>query len=507
MIYSKTRTFNADTHTPVQLYLQLRHHYRNCCLLESNDYHSRQDSRSFIGFDPLVSIELKNSNFEIKKEGETVRVPVLLDSARSTKDSARNAMKFAENVPLDSARGTNDKPESSTQVGTEVKPSLTDQVQKLLNEYTFQHPEHNGFFGRMSFEFAHQDETHLTIESTPTDIPLLHLFLFRYVIVIDHFTNEGVLLENSFSTDFQDVSMETFMRLPAPSILPFETIGKESASFSDSEFSDLVKNGIHHCKRGDVFQLVLSNAFQQTYFGDDFHVYRQLRRTNPSPYLFYFDFESYRLFGSSPEAQTVVKNGKVEIHPIAGTVPKTGEESVDAQQLEFLKKDEKENAEHTMLVDLARNDLSRNCSKVLIEAYKEIQHFSHVIHLVSKVTGQTNSDETFKTVSQAFPAGTLSGTPKPRAMELIHQYEKNPRGFYGGAIGMLQPNGNANMAIVIRSILSKENQLHYQAGAGIVLDSDPERETQEVHHKLKAVREAIRKAHSFQSETEKTATS
>jgi anthranilate synthase component 1 len=236
-------------------------------------------------------------------------------------------------------------------------------------------------------------------------------------------------------------------------------------------------------------------------------VYRQLRRTNPSPYLFYFDFESYRLFGSSPEAQTVVKNGKVEIHPIAGTVPKTGEDEIDAEQLEFLKKDEKENAEHTMLVDLARNDLSRNCTDVQIEAYKEIQHFSHVIHLVSKVTGKCDSDDTFKTISQAFPAGTLSGTPKPRAMELIHDYEKQPRGFYGGAIGMLQPNGDSNMAIVIRSILSKENQLNYQAGAGIVLDSDPERETQEVHHKLRAVREAIRKAHSFQSETEKTTAS
>lgn len=477
MIYSKTRRFNADTHTPVQLYLQLRHHFRNCCLLESNDYHSRQDSRSFIGFDPLVSIELKDGQFEIKENGEIKTIPV-------------NESK--ENSALRQAQRT---------------VSLTDQVQNLLNEYTFEHPEYNGFFGRMSFEFTHQDETHITSESSQSDIPLLHLFLFRYVIVIDHFTNEGILLENSLSQDFKGLTMDSIMRLPAPSILPFETVGNETSSLSDLEFSNLVIKGIDHCKRGDVFQLVLSNAFQQTYFGDDFHVYRQLRRTNPSPYLFYFDFESYRLFGSSPEAQTVVKNGKVEIHPIAGTVPKTGEDEIDAEQLEFLKKDEKENAEHTMLVDLARNDLSRNCTDVQIEAYKEIQHFSHVIHLVSKVTGKCDSDDTFKTISQAFPAGTLSGTPKPRAMELIHDYEKQPRGFYGGAIGMLQPNGDANMAIVIRSILSKENQLNYQAGAGIVLDSDPERETQEVHHKLRAVREAIRKAHSFQSETEKTTAS
>ncbi|GAB5418236.1 MAG: hypothetical protein Crog4KO_16590 [Crocinitomicaceae bacterium] len=448
----------------------------------------------------------------------------------------------------------NEQFQIKTSNGTEIiavdtSKSLTDQVQQLLNEYTFEHQEHNGFFGRMSFEFAHADETHLGTAADPTistgsmsgviaadqveskaspfenlrgrassnssmstgsmsedtqsDIPLLHLFLFRHVIVIDHFTNEGILLENSFSQDFQEISMESLMRLPAPSILPFELIGTESSMFTDTEFSQNVEKGIAHCQRGDVFQLVLSNRFQQTYFGDDFHVYRQLRRTNPSPYLFYFDFESYRLFGSSPEAQTVVQNGKVEIHPIAGTVPKTGEDAVDAEQLEFLKKDEKENAEHTMLVDLARNDLSRNCTNVKIEAYKEIQHFSHVIHLVSKVTGDCDSNDTFKTVSQAFPAGTLSGTPKPRALELIHEYETQPRGFYGGAVGMIQPSGDANMAIVIRSILSKENQLHYQAGAGVVLDSDPDRETQEVHHKLRAVREAIRKANSYQSETEK----
>ena len=461
MIYSKNRSFNADTHTPVQLYLLLRHHYRNCCLLESNDYHSRQDSRSYIGFDPLVAIELQQDYFEVKEAGQTRKISL------------------------------------------DTSTSLTDQVQQLLNQYPFEHPENNGFFGRMSFEFTHQDETHLNLQLTSSDIPLLHMFLFRFVLVIDHFTNEGTLLENSFSTEFQNLSMSDLMRLPAPSILPFETIGNETASLSDLQFSELVKHGIDHCKRGDVFQLVLSNAFQQPYFGDDFHVYRQLRRTNPSPYLFYFDFESYRLFGSSPEAQTVIKNGTVEIHPIAGTVPKTGEDAEDARQLEFLIKDEKENAEHTMLVDLARNDLSRNCTNVKIEAYKEIQHFSHVIHLVSKVTGKCPPNETFRIISQAFPAGTLSGTPKPRAMELIHQYEQHPRGFYGGAIGMIQPNGDANTAIVIRSILSRENRLHYQAGAGIVLDSNPECETQEVHHKLRAVREAIRKAHSFQSETQK----
>ena len=459
-IHSKIHSFNADTFTPVQLYLQIRHHYRNCCLLESNDYHSRQDSRSFIGFEPLVSLEMNSQEFQIKTNGDLQSIPIQLSESLST------------------------------------------QVQNILNQYEFEKEEYNGFFGRMNFEFALPDETHISLQTVDTEIPFLHFFLFRYILIIDHFTNDGYLLENSLDGTFSNLNKADLLRLSAPSSLPFEVIGKETATFSDQAFSDLVKKGISHCKRGDVFQIVLSNRFEQAFFGDDFHIYRQLRRTNPSPYLFYFDFESYRLFGSSPEAQLVIQNGKAEIHPIAGTVPKTGDEKTDSEQLEFLRSDEKENAEHTMLVDLARNDLSRNCSNIQIEAYKEIQHFSHVIHLVSKVTGDLQSSESFRTVAQSFPAGTLSGTPKPKALELIHAYEQSPRTFYGGAIGMFQPNGNMNMAIVIRSILSMENTLHYRAGAGIVLDSNPMREVQEVHHKLKAVREAIRKAHQFQSQTE-----
>ncbi len=459
-IHSKIHSFNADTFTPVQLYLQIRHHYRNCCLLESNDYHSRQDSRSFIGFEPLVSLEMNSQEFQIKTNGDLQSIPIQLSESLST------------------------------------------QVQNILNQYEFEKEEYNGFFGRMSFEFALPDETHISLQTVDTEIPFLHFFLFRYILIIDHFTNDGYLLENSLDGTFNNLNIADLLRLSAPSSLPFEVIGKETATFSDQAFSDLVKKGISHCKRGDVFQIVLSNRFEQAFFGDDFHIYRQLRRTNPSPYLFYFDFESYRLFGSSPEAQLVIQNGKAEIHPIAGTVLKTGDEKTDSEQLEFLRSDEKENAEHTMLVDLARNDLSRNCSNIQIEAYKEIQHFSHVIHLVSKVTGDLQSSESFRTVAQSFPAGTLSGTPKPKALELIHHYEKKSRSFYGGAIGILQPNGNTNMAIVIRSILSKENTLNYQAGAGVVLDSQPEKETKEVHHKLRAVREAIRKAHQFQSQTE-----
>lgn len=461
MIYSQIRPFNADTYTPVQLYLQLRNHFRNCCLLESNEYHSRQDSRSYIGFDPILDIQLEEETFRIR-EGQTIQ-----------------------------------------SIHRDETIFLTEQVQQLLEAYPFENAEHNGFFGRISFEFSHSDETHLQGTSGASEIPLLHLFVFRYIVVIDHFTNEGFLLENSFDGAFSALTIEGIMQLPTPTQLPFEIIGTETASMTDDAFADAVKKGIEHCKRGDVFQLVLSNEFQQTYFGDDFLVYRQLRRTNPSPYLFYFDFESYRLFGSSPEAHLIVRNSTAEIHPIAGTVPRTGDTTIDAQQLAFLQSDAKENAEHTMLVDLARNDLSRNCTDVNVASYKEVQTFSHVFHLVSKVTGRLKHSKTFQAISESFPAGTLSGTPKSRALEIIHQYEQTPRDWYGGAIGLIQPNGDANTAIVIRSILSKENRLHYRAGAGIVLDSDPNREAQEVHHKLRAVRTAIQLAHAHQAATEK----
>lgn len=459
-IYSNIRSFNADTYTPVQLYLQIRNNFRNCCLLESNDYHSRKNSRSFIGFDPLVNFQLQE-NLIIKTESEEKSIPL------------------------------------------NTKSKITDQIQEILEEFQFEHTQYNGFFGRMSFEFTQADETHIQTDFSKQNLPLLHFFIFRYILVVDHFTNEGFLLENSITGTFSNLSIDDLVKYPSPSMLPFEDLGDEKAAFTDKEFQVLVQKGINHCEKGDVFQLVLSNAFERSFFGDDFHVYRQLRRTNPSPYLFYFDFESYRLFGSSPEAQMVIQNNRAEIHPIAGTVPKTGDLKFDQQQLEFLQSDEKENSEHTMLVDLARNDLSRNCDDVRIDSYKEVQHFSHVTHLVSKVSGALQTKKSFTTIAQSFPAGTLSGTPKPKALELIDTYEKDTRSFYGGAIGMLLPNGDSNLAIVIRSILSKNNTLRYQAGAGIVLDSDPKRECNEVHHKLRAVRQAIEKANQYQSQTEK----
>jgi anthranilate synthase component 1 len=276
--------------------------------------------------------------------------------------------------------------------------------------------------------------------------------------------------------------------------LPFETVGKEQSPISDNEFLQLVDTANNHILKGDVFQLVFSREFSVPYFGDDFQVYRELRTLNPSPYLFYADLETHRILGSSPEKQLQIRNGTAEINPIAGTVRKSGDDEIDKREIEHLITDVKENAEHTMLVDLARNDLSKYCSKVMVTSYKEVQHFSHVIHLVSKVMGEQGEESSLSVFNGTFPAGTLSGTPKPKALELIEKYEPGKRDYYGGAIGFINFNGDVNLAIIIRSIFSRNNILHYRAGAGIVMDSVPESELQEVENKLGAVRMAIQKA-------------
>ena len=227
-------------------------------------------------------------------------------------------------------------------------------------------------------------------------------------------------------------------------------------------------------------------------------MYRSLRSINPSPYLFYFDFGGFRIFGSSPETHCKVSNGRVSIDPIAGTTFRSGNEALDRQRTELLLADPKENAEHVMLVDLARNDLSRNAHDVQVDFYKEVQYYSHVIHLVSRVSGQINSGgSAVKTYIDTFPAGTLSGAPKVRAMELIGELEKHNRGAYGGCIGFIGLNGDLNQAITIRSFVSRGNVLYYQAGAGIVALSDEERELQEVGNKLGALDKAIRQAETL----------
>lgn len=455
-IHTQTYNFNADLHTAVGLYMGLRNHYRKPCLLEGNDYHSRADSASYIGLDPIVEFIVYNDTIRIDVGGQKTEQPIT------------------------------------------DKRKVTAQIKQIIDGYTFKNPSsNNAFLSYFSFEYAHFEETTVNVSKADLGLPKAHFILFKYLIVLDHFHDTGEILYNSFNGDLKpDSHFADILRRQSFTLLPFEAQGDEKTPVTESEFIELVNKSKEHIYRGDVFQLVVSRPFSQSFFGDDFQVYRQLRRLNPSPYLFYADMESYRLMGSSPETQIRLKDGKASIHPIAGTVRKTGNTAEDKRSTDALINDEKENAEHTMLVDLARNDLSKYCNNVSIESYKEVQNFSHVIHLVSKVTGDVEDTDALTLFNGTFPAGTLSGTPKPKALELIQKYETGTRDYYGGAIGFLGCDGTINLAIVIRSILSRNNELHYRAGAGVVLDSVPENELQEVNNKLGAVRRAIAAAGS-----------
>ena len=447
----------ADTFTPVSIYLKLRDKFPNSILLESSDYHGNENSFSFICCKPIAGIKVENENiFCFFPDGSV----------------------------------TDKKIDKTVSVSSELKSfgdsfDLNDSLDKAMN----------GLFGYIAYDAVRYFED-VKIKSEKKEqkkIPDIFYNLYEFVIAIDHFKDEITIYQYSYEGDSNGIEvLEAYISNKNFASYKFKSEGEEETNFTDEEFIDIIKKGKIHCKRGDVFQMVLSREFSQRFKGDDFNVYRALRSINPSPYLFYFDFGNFKLFGSSPEAQLIVKKNKATIHPIAGTFKRSGNDEADAELAEMLKLDAKENAEHVMLVDLARNDLSRNCTDVKVEKFREIQYYSHVIHLVSTVSGKLKSDvSTMKIVGDTFPAGTLSGAPKHKAMQLIDTYEKGNRSFYGGCIGFLGFDGTFNSAIMIRSFLSKNNTLFYQAGAGVVDSSNEESELNEVNNKLTALKKAI----------------
>jgi anthranilate synthase component I len=446
----------ADTLTPVNIYLKLRDVFAGSILLESSDYHGHENSLSFICCDPIASFLVKGDSLE-------TRFP----------DGKANRRKIVE-------RG-------------DVIHALEDfrnkfEVQGEKSKYV-----NCGLFGYMCYDAVEFFED-LTIKKTESNIPEVLYKLYRYVIVVDHFSNEMNLFEQRLGNDSNGGldKVEQLILSNRFSTYKFSVTNGEQSNFTDDEFLNVIEKGKEHCYRGDVFQIVLSRRFTAAFRGDEFNVYRALRSINPSPYLFYFDFGSFKLFGSSPEAQLQVNDGVANIFPIAGTFRRSGNDQEDADLAAKLAADEKENAEHVMLVDLARNDMSRNAEQVKVEVFKEIQFYSHVIHLVSKVTGKVKDDSSVvKLAADTFPAGTLSGAPKHMAMTLINKYENINRSFYGGAIGFLGFDGSFNHAIMIRTFLSHENKLIYQAGAGVVAKSSAQSELQEVNNKLTALRKAM----------------
>lgn len=457
-IKTVTKKLLADTLTPVNIYLKLRDVYAGSILLESSDYHGQENSLSMICCDPIASFQVTGKTIEMRyPDGEVSKKDI-----REHGELVSYLDEFCDSFE-------------------------TEQTQ--AKEFTG-----CGLFGYMAYD-AVQFFEDIPVKRSEDSIPEVLYKLYRYVIVVNHFTNELTVSINSYN-DYDDVAgilkIEQLIFSNRFSTYAFQSVDGESSNVTDAEYIRMVKKGIEHCQRGDVFQIVLSRRFSSGFKGDEFNVYRALRSINPSPYLFYFDYGNFKLFGSSPEAQLQVKGNEASIFPIAGTFKRTGNDQEDAQLAGTLAADEKENAEHIMLVDLARNDMSRNAVDVTVEVFKEIQYYSHVIHLVSKVTGRLNPDASLiKMIADTFPAGTLSGAPKHKAMTLINQYENTNRGFYGGAIGFLGFNGDFNHAIMIRTFLSRNNQLMFQAGAGIVSKSNPESELQEVNNKLGALRRAI----------------
>lgn len=455
----------ADVYTPVGIYLRLRDKFRDTILLESTDHHSSENSWSFICINAIGGIEIRSAAFaEFKLPGRNPEKTILDNNS---------------NVP----QLMWDYMQRFDTVAPEIKEGRF--AQGLFGYTAYDAVE---FFETLKLSAAHRPKS--------IAIPPIRYRLYQYVIAVNHFKDELFICENKINAVESDVHIvESLIRGKDVPVYPFQTEGVESTNMSDEDYKEMVKKGIAGCRRGDVFQIVLSRRFQQKFRGDEFNVYRALRSVNPSPYLFFFDYGDYKLLGSSPEAQLVIQKGKALMHPIAGTFKRSGDDEADKLATERLLIDAKENAEHVMLVDLARNDLSRMCDDVKVAHYRQVQYFSHVIHLVSEVTGKVKSNSNpFALLAKTFPAGTLSGAPKFKAMELIDFYEPTARGYYGGAIGFMGFDGSCNHAILIRTFLSKDNTLTYQAGAGVVAASNPDSELQEVGNKLGALKMAIQLA-------------
>ncbi|MBM1107991.1 anthranilate synthase component I family protein [Aurantibacter crassamenti] len=446
----------ADTITPVSVYLKIRDRFPNSILLESSDYHANDNSFSYICCNPIASIKVENEVIE-------------------------------ENYPDGSVKET--KIDQQTNV-VEIIEAFSKNFTSESNDFKF---INNGLFGYMAYNAVrYYEDVTISHKENSLTIPDIYYAVYQNIIAINHFKNEAYIFAHCYENEANIAEIEQILNVRNFASYNFSMEGKVESNLKDEEYREHVRLAKKHCQRGDVFQLVLSRRFSQGFKGDEFNVYRALRSVNPSPYLFYFDYGDFKIFGSSPEAQIIVKDGSAEIHPIAGTFKRTGNDEQDAILAKELTEDTKENSEHVMLVDLARNDLSRNGNMVKVANYREVQFFSHVIHLVSKVIGQKKKDiPTMKVVADTFPAGTLSGAPKHMAMQLIEKYEKTSRGYYGGAIGFMDFTGNFNHAIMIRTFLSKNHQLHYQAGAGLVAASDPETELQETYSKLGALTKAM----------------
>ena len=459
---TRYRVLPADLQTPVGIYLKVRDLYPQSVLLESSDYHTTQNSFSFIGVEPIASFTLSGGHI-----------------LRTYPDGTRDVRPVEDN--------------------TDVPAELSAYIRQFSAQ---DNPTGiNGFFGYTAYDAVRYFEK---VKIRPAEGDFAHLpdivqVLFRFVIVVNHFKNTLTIVENLLPSQTSRMDeLKAVLDNQNVAQYPFQAAGAVESSVSDEQYMEMVRRGIRHTLRGDVFQIVPSRRFSRAFYGDEFNVYRALRSINPSPYLFYFDFGSMRIFGSSPETHLRVSGDRAYIDPIAGTFRRTGNDEADRALADRLLSDEKENAEHVMLVDLARNDLGRNCTDVRVEFFRQVQFYSHVIHMVSRVSAHVpEGTDPIRLLADTFPAGTLSGAPKVRAIQLIDEMEPHPRGLYGGCIGFIGLDGSLNQAITIRSFLSLGQRLYCQGGAGIVAHSDPRSELSEVNNKLGALMAAVDRAEEY----------
>ena len=453
------RTMLGDLHTPVSTYMKLRDLYSQSALMESSDYHGSENNRSFIAIGPMARVQVSHGK-----------------AIMTFPDQKRTEHEIGGQYRVDSA------------------------INEFLSQFKIEgdYRQYCGLYGYTTFNAVRYFEGIAVKDSTAdrNDAPDMYYILYKYVIVFNDFRHEMLLIE--LLADGEESQLDRIeSKISGGHIAEydFSRVGDTTSTLTDDEHKANIRKGIAHCLRGDVFQIVLSRRFVQKFKGDDFKLYRALRSINPSPYLFYFDFGGYRILGSSPETHCRISDGRAYIDPIAGTTRRTGNPKEDEELASALLANPKENAEHVMLVDLARNDLSRNCSGVKVDFYKETQYYSHVIHLVSRVSGTLKpAADPVRTFIDTFPAGTLSGAPKVRAMQLISEIEPHNRGAYGGCIGTIGLDGSLNQAITIRTFVSRNNELWFQAGGGIVAQSSEEGELQEVNNKLGALKKAIEMA-------------
>ncbi len=463
-IRTSRKTLLADTLTPIGIFLKIRKNYKNSVILESADYHGKEHGFSHIALDPVARFELTDS-----KVTQTFPDGTQENFNLANRHDAVAALKsFADRFDFKKEKGDS--------------------------------PMANGLFGHISYDaVTYFEDIDIQAKNPESEIPSIRYYVYRYVVAVNHFNNQMSLYAHSY--DGSEPSFDTItylLDMPHYATASFARQGEEVSNLTEDQTREIVNTCIKHCLRGDVFQIVPSRRFAQKFQGDDFQVYRALRSVNPSPYLFYFDYEEYRIFGASPEKQIKIEGSVAEIHPIAGTFRRSGDDARDAELAQALIADPKESAEHVMLVDLARNDLSRSADNVKVETFKEVQFFSHVIHLVSKVTGHLQKGvNPLQMVADTFPAGTLSGAPKHNAMTIINRLEPTNRAIYGGAIGFMDFEGNFNHAIAIRTFLSKGDTLFFQAGMGVVAKSVVESEMQEIHNKLAALRRALEVAENL----------